>query len=192
MLAVCCVCLDTAQEPRLTSVYVDLSSDRCQTSGGLVLTIDDAPVAITRATPGPHPVSAVLLFDTSPSMLVQPIEAIARHMSRTVPPADRFVVGTFSPKVVFSKTTLTSEDAASRAAQVSQKQVGQGAFALGMRARSVDAGAYRHSRGRRLHGRTGQRNDRGYADVYDQFGAQAPQLWPGSATTRCQETAICR
>ena len=126
-LATCCMCIALAQEPRLTSIYVDLPAAQCQASERLMLKIDDAPVPIARATPGPHPVSAVLLFDTSPSMLAQPLEAIARRMALTVQPADRFVLGTFSPKVVFSNTALTSQDAASRAArEVGQKQVGQG------------------------------------------------------------------
>ena len=127
VLAACSTCIALAQEPRLTSVYVDLPPAQCQASGRLMLKIDDAPVPIARATPGSHPVTVVLLFDTSPSMLAQPFEAIARRMSLTVQPSDRFVLGTFSPKVVFSKTVLNSQDAASRAArEVGQKQAGQG------------------------------------------------------------------
>jgi hypothetical protein len=106
-------------------------------------------------------------------MLAQPIEAITRRMTRTTQAPDRFILGTFSPKIVFSTTVLTSEDAASRAAhEVSQKQVGQGGpsplwdalyesvsmpAAAGIRAVIVFTDA-------RASG-----NDRGYSDVYDQF-----------------------
>jgi len=168
-----CTCIALAQGPRLTSIYVDLPASGCQASDGLILKIDDAPVPIARAIPGPHPVSAVLLFDTSPSMLAQPVEAIARRMSLTVQPTDRLVLGTFSPKVVFSKTVLTSQEAASRAArEAGQKQVGQGGpsplwdalyeavslqLSTGLRAVVVFTDA-------RASG-----NDRGYAEAYDQF-----------------------
>ena len=171
-LAAFCTCIALAQGPRLTSIYVDLPESRCQASDGLMLKVDEAPVPIARATPGPHPVSAVLLFDTSPSMLAQPIDAIARRMSLAAQPSDRFVLGTFSPKVVFSKTALTSQDAASRAArEVGQKQIGQGGpsplwdalyesasmqASTGIPAVVVFTDALA----------TG--NDRGYADAYDQ------------------------
>ena len=173
VLAAYCTCIALAQEPRLTSVYVDLPAAQCLASDRLMLKIDDAPGLVVRATPGPHPVSAVLLFDTSPSMLAQPLEAIARRMSLTAQPPDRFVLGTFSPKVVFSKAVLTSQDAASRAArEVGQKQVGQGGpsplwdalyesvsmqSSPGVRAVVVFTDA--RSTG----------NDHGYAEAHDQF-----------------------
>lgn len=173
VLAAYCTIFGLAQEPRLTSVYIDLPPDRCQTSAGLVLKIDDAPVPITRATPGPHPVSAVLLCDTSPSMLAQPIDAIARRVSLTVQPSDRFVVGTFSPKVLFSTTALTSQDAANRAArEVSQKQIGQGGPSPLWDA-LYESGALPAPTGVRavivFTDARSSGNDRGFTDAYDQL-----------------------
>jgi hypothetical protein len=173
VLAASCTCIALAQEPRLTSVYVDLPAAQCQASDRLMVKIDDAPVPIARATPGPHPVSAVLLFDTSPSMLVQPLEAIARRLSLTVQPPDRFVLGTFSPKVLFSKTVLNSQDAASRAArEVGQKQVGQGGPSPLWDALYESASMQASTGIRAVVVFTDARssgNDRGYADAYDQF-----------------------
>ena len=172
-MAACCTYIARAQQLPLTSIYVDLPATQCQASDRLVLKVDDAPVPIARATPGPHPVSAVLLFDTSPSMLAQPLEAIARRMSLTVQPPDRFVVGTFSPRLVFSKTALTSQGAASRAArEVGQKQVGQGGPSPLWDALYESVSMQASSGIRAVVVFTDARssgNDRGYADAHDQF-----------------------
>ena len=126
-LAACCACLAIAQEPRLISVYVDLSADRCRTSGGLVL----RSTTLLSRSPVRRPVRTRFL----PSCFSIRAPACWGSRSRRLPDACRGPCsrptdsswGTFSPKVVFSRTTLTSEDAASRAArEVSQKQVGQG------------------------------------------------------------------
>jgi len=172
-LAAICACVAAAQEPDLTSIYVDLPAGRCQASVELVLKVDERDVAIKRATPGPHPVSAVLLFDTSPSMLAQPIDAIARRIARTVQSPDRLILGTFSPKVVFSRTALTSQDAASQATrEVSQKQVGHGGPSPLWDA-LYDSVAMPAPAGIRVvvvfTDARASGNDRGYADVQDLF-----------------------
>jgi hypothetical protein len=110
----------------LASVYADLPASACTVSSELVLTVEGAPVAIVGATAGPHPVSAVVLADTSPSMPQVPLETIAKRVAQMAQPVDRFRVATFGPKFLISTTTLVNQNAASRAVrEVAQAKDGQ-------------------------------------------------------------------
>lgn len=60
-------------------------------------------------------------------MPLMPVENIVRRMSLTAQPNDRFVMGSFGPKVMFATATLIDQGSASRAVrEVTQKKIGQG------------------------------------------------------------------
>jgi len=110
--------LPTAGKQKLSSIYVDMPATQCVASSDLLLKIDGAPVPISRATRGPHPLSAVLVIDTSPSMpRLAVVEEIAKRISMAARPADRFRLATFGPKILISTTLLANEESAKRAAR---------------------------------------------------------------------------
>jgi hypothetical protein len=172
-LAMWCVICLAAQESSVQSIYVDLQADRCAASPELVLQIDSTPASISRVTKGPHPVSAVVLFDTSPSMPLVPVENIARRMSLTAQPDDRFVMGSFGPKVMFAKAVFTDQGSASRAVrEVTQKRTGQGGPSPLWDALYESASMQMSAGSRAVVVFTDARasgNDKGFAEAYDQL-----------------------
>ena len=116
-----------SQRPELVSIYLEESLvSRGARPEAYEVSVDGVSVPVVRLTGGPHPISAVVLFDTSPSTANANVSLpdAARRLAKGVLDDDTLRIGTFGSRILLSPPLGRLETAAPAAAREVAQQGG--------------------------------------------------------------------
>jgi hypothetical protein len=95
-------------------IYVEGPSS--STSDALAVDIDGTVVAAT-LTPGPQPLSVIVLYDVSDSMRPGSLDPVTQRVASRVRPGDAVRVGTFADRILIGSTPIIDRASATKAAR---------------------------------------------------------------------------